>query len=88
MIVLMDIIRHAKEQQQKTLVFSQYVQTLDVIQVCVYLHTVNKRFFLDFLRFGGGGGFCARGLYLHTHTCICIHICIYTYVRRPKKCRL
>jgi hypothetical protein len=24
------------------------------------------RFFLDFLRFGGGGGFCARGHFLHT----------------------
>jgi hypothetical protein len=24
-------------------------------------------FFLYFLRFGGGGGFCARDPYLHTH---------------------
>jgi hypothetical protein len=29
---------------------------------------VDVRFFLDFLRFGGGGGFCARDPYLHTHT--------------------
>jgi hypothetical protein len=28
---------------------------------------VDVRFFLDFLRFGGGGGFCARDPYLHTH---------------------
>jgi hypothetical protein len=27
-----------------------------------------KRFFLDFLRFGGGRGLRARGPYFHTHT--------------------
>ncbi len=27
------------------------------------------RFFLDFLRFGGGGGVCARNPYFHTHRC-------------------
>jgi hypothetical protein len=28
-----------------------------------------KRFFLDFLRFGGGGGFCVRYPYFNTHAC-------------------
>jgi hypothetical protein len=38
------------------------------VPVVINYDEVGKRFFSDFLRFGWGRGFCARGPYFHTHS--------------------
>ena len=43
------------------------VRDFSRFEVVINYDEVGKRFFLDFLRFGGERGFCARGPYFHTH---------------------